>query len=460
MTTAFEINVQVLEEQVRSVLQNQLDIPINQILDQAHPADIADVLERLPTTQKRELFLYLETDRGAKVLHELGREATRQLFREMSDMDIAHYLNAMPMDEVADILSHVVPHRREALLAAMHPTDSREVRDLIGYPLDSAGRLMTEKFVRLSPQTRVEEVLDYLQQVAPEVETLTDLYILDEDDALLGTISLREIITARDRQAPLQDIMITDLVTVTPETDQEDAARLAARYDFLAVPVVSEAGRLLGIITVDDIIDVLTREDTEDLMRYGAIEDSGMMDQPYFTVPIWRFVRARIGWLLILFLGQTLTGSVLRTFESELETAITLSFFIPLLIGTGGNTGAQIVSTVIRGVALRNIYLRDILKVMTRELISGLLLGGILGVAGILYALMWGQVDFRFALVVGLTVVAICTWSNTVGAVIPFLAHRLNIDPAVVSAPLITTLVDASGLLIYMLIAKALLDVI
>jgi magnesium transporter len=185
-----------------------------------------------------------------------------------------------------------------------------------------------------------------------------------------------------------------------------------------------------------------------------------MMDQPYFTVPIWRFVRARIGWLLILFLGQTLTGSVLRTFESELETAITLSFFIPLLIGTGGNTGAQIVSTVIRGVALRNIYLRDILKVMTRELISGLLLGGILGVAGILYALMWGQVDFRFALVVGLTVVAICTWSNTVGAVIPLLAHRLSIDPAVVSAPLITTLVDASGLLIYMLIAKALLDVI
>ncbi len=195
-------------------------------------------------------------------------------------------------------------------------------------------------------------------------------------------------------------------------------------------------------------------------MSPNAIEDSGMMDQPYFTVPIWRFVRARIGWLLILFLGQTLTGSVLRSFETELETVVTLSFFIPLLIGTGGNTGAQIVTTVIRGMALRNIPLRDTFKVMTRELLSGLLLGTILGVVGILYALLWGQVDFRFALVVGLTVVAICTWLNTVGAVIPLVAKRVNIDPAVMSAPMITTLVDASGLLIYMLTAKALLDAI
>lgn len=452
--------LQALETRVKAALAGKSDISIDRVLDQTHPADIADVLERLPADDGWRVFLHLEIDRGAEVLHELGRETTRRLFRKMTDTDIAHYLNAMPMDEVADILSNDVPERREALLSAMRASDAREVRDLIGYPPDSAGRLMTEKFVHLKPDMPVIDVLDYLRQVDPEVETVTVLYVTSDRGVLQGVVSLREVIAVTDPQIAIKDIMTTDLITVTPEIDQEDAARLVARYDFLALPVVSEEGRILGIITVDDVIQVLTRENTEDAMRYAAIEDGGMMDQPYFTVPIWRFVRARIGWLLILFLGQTLTGSVLRSFESELETVVALSFFIPLLIGTGGNTGAQIVTTVIRGVALQNIQMRDTFKVMKRELTSGLLLGSILGVAGILYALLWGQVDFRFALVVGLTVLVICTWSNTVGAVIPLIAKRVNIDPAVVSAPMIATLVDASGLLIYMLIAKALLDVI
>jgi magnesium transporter len=460
MTTTFSTSLQSLEAQIRDVLENQSDEPLTQLLDQVHPADIADVLERLPTELGWKLFLNLDIERGARVLHELGREATRGLLRKMDDADIAPYLNAMPMDEVADVLSHDVPEQQESLLAAMNPADAREVRDLIGYPPDSAGRLMTEKFVRLQSTMRVADVLDYIRQVDSEVETLTDLYVIDEGEKLLGIVSLRGIVTSSNTQEIVQNIMTTDLVTVTPETDQEDVARLVARYDFLALPVVSEAGRILGIITVDDIIHVLTRENTEDAMRYGAVGDSGMMDQPYFTIPIWRFVRARIGWLLILFLGQTLTGSVLRSFETELQIVVALSFFIPLLIGTGGNTGAQIVTTVIRGMALRNIELRDAPKVLVRECTSGLLLGAILGVIGILYALIWGRVEFRFALVVGLTIVVICTWANTVGAMIPLLARRLNIDPAVVSAPMITTLVDASGLLIYMLIAKALLDLI
>lgn len=451
-------NIKNMEEQIRLTLQHEGDLTLDQILDHAHPADIADVIERLSGEQARTLFLNLEIDMGAQVLYELGREATRRLLREMTDTDIAYYLNTMPMDEVADILSHDVPERQEALLEAMNAADAREVRALIGYPAESAGRLMTEKFVRLSPEMPVEDVIPHLREVAVDVETMSDLYVVDDDTILLGVVSLREVITASE-QALIQDIMKIDLVTVSPETDQEDAARLVARYDFLALPVVSEQGRILGIITVDDVIHVLTRENTEDAMRYGAIEDSGMMDQPYFTVPIWRFVRARIGWLLILFIGQTLTGSVLRNFKTELETVVALSFFIPLLIGTGGNTGAQIVTTIIRGVALRNIQLRDLPRVLVREFSSGILLGLILGIIGVAYALLWGQVNLRFAFVVGLTVLVVCTWANTVGALIPLLAKRVNIDPAIVSAPLITTLVDASGLLIYMLIAKALLGI-
>ena len=460
MTTTVETNIQALEEDIHDLLQEEPEATLDHLIEDVHPADIADVLERLQLEDGWQVFMSLDVERGSDVLHELGRERTRQLFREMSSENIARYLDVMPTDEVADILDRDIADRQTDLLEAMRPEKARHVRKLIGYPDDSAGRLMTDKFPRIGPNVTVQDALDYLREINPDVETVNDIYVTDADEKLLGVVSLREIVTARDSQTRLEDIMTTDLVTVPPDTDQEDAARLVARYDFLALPVVSTNGRILGIITVDDVINVLTRENTEDAMRSAGIEDSGIMDQPYFTVPIWRFVRARIGWLLILFVGQTLTGTVLRGFEVELETVVALSFFIPLLIGTGGNTGAQIVTTVIRGVALRNIHMRDLPKVVVRELASGLLLGAILGVAGVFFALFWGQVNLEFAAVVGLTIMAICTWSNVVGAVIPLFAKRVGIDPAVVSAPLITTLVDASGLLIYMLIAKAILDVI
>jgi magnesium transporter len=250
--------------------------------------------------------------------------------------------------------------------------------------------------------------------------------------------------------------MSTQLVTVTPETDQEEVARLVARYDFLALPVVAPNGRMLGIITVDDVIDVLVQESTEDVLRFSGIEGGPELDQPYFTVPILRVVRKRVGWLLLLFLAETFTGSVLRFFENELAQVVALSFFIPLLIGTGGNTGAQTVSTLIRGLALGEIRLRDTWRVVARELGNGLLLGLLLGCVAFGRSLMWGS-SVQLSLVVGLTIVAICTWANTIGALIPLVAQKVGIDPAVVSAPLITTLVDATGLAIYLIIAKVLL---
>ena len=341
MTIILEQTLKSLEEEIRLCLQVESEVTLDQILNKARPADIADVIERLSDEDGWILFTNLQNDIGARVLHKLGREATRRLLRKMSDADIAQYLKAMLMDEVADVLSHDVPERQEVLLQAMGARDAREVRALIGYTGDSAGRLMTEKFVHLPIGLTMETVISSLKHVNLEVETMSDIYIVNDDHILLGVLSLREVITA-DPYALTQDVMITDLITVLPETDQEDVARIVARYDFLALPVVSEQGRILDIITVDDVIQVLTRENTEDVMRYSAIEDSGMMDQPYFTIPIWRFVRARIGRLLILFLGQTLTGSVLRSFGAELETVIALSFFIPLLIGTGGNTGHKL----------------------------------------------------------------------------------------------------------------------
>jgi magnesium transporter len=249
--------------------------------------------------------------------------------------------------------------------------------------------------------------------------------------------------------------MTTDVVAISPMEDQEVAARLIAHYNFLALPVL-EDGRILGIITVDDIIDVLIQEGTEDQLRFGAVEP-GVLNQPYFTTPIWRVVRSRVGWLVLLFVAETATGTVLRYFEDELAKVVALSFFIPLLIGTGGNTGAQTVSTIIRGLAVKEIRLRDTFRVVTRELWSGILLGVSLGVIAFGRAELWGS-GTQLSLVVALSIVVICTWANTIGSLIPLAAQRFRIDPALVSAPLITTLVDATGLAIYLLIAKALLS--
>ena len=254
----------------------------------------------------------------------------------------------------------------------------------------------------------------------------------------------------------LDEMMNTRLVTVAPETDREEVARLVSHYDYLALPVVTPDRKMLGIIPVDRVIDVLVSESTEDILRFGGMEGGGTIDQPYFTVSLPLVIRRRIGWLLLLFLAETLTGNVLRIFESELERVVALSFFIPLLIGTGGNTGAQTVSTLIRGLALGEIQFRDIWRVVRRELFGGLLLGTVLGIVALVRTLLWGN-GIEIALVVALAILAICTWANTIGSLVPLLAYKLKIDPAVVSAPLITTLVDATGLAIYMLIAKLIL---
>jgi magnesium transporter len=297
------------------------------------------------------------------------------------------------------------------------------------------------------------ETIALLRRIDPEVETLNDLYVLSETGQLLGVVPLRAVITATpDRR--LDQIMNKQIVTARPETDQEDVARLVSRYDLLALPIVAADGRMLGIVTVDDVVDVLVEESTEDVLRFGGVEVGA--DQAYFSIPMVKRIRQRIVWLLLLFLAGTLTSGVVRLFEDELAELIVLSSFIPLLIGTGGNTGAQTVSTVIRGLALGEIRLRDSWRVLARELGNGLLLGLLLGAIAFIWIYLWGY-GAALGGVVGLSIVAICTWANTIGSMVPLIARKAGIDPATVSAPLITTLVDATGLAIYLLIAKALL---
>lgn len=447
-----------LNETVRAALDDGTLEAQRDLLADQYAVDLSDVLERLQDDDERyQVFALLPPDLAAEVLDETGRHTTRELLRRLPSERVATYLNRMPMDDVVELLAEDIPERRDEVLTHLHPATAQELREMLEYPPQSAGRLMTRKFVRVNADMTAAEALAYLRKVDSRVETVNDLYVLDPANRLIGVLSLREVINMPPHQQ-LKARMETDIVSVSPYEDQERAARMLARYDFLALPVVNGGGRMLGIVTADDAFDVLTAENTEDLLRFAGV-DGGVIDQPYFTVPMRTVIRTRIGWLLLLFVAQTLTGSVMQHFEGTLEAVVALSFFIPLLIGTGGNTGAQTVSTIIRGIAVKEIRPFDFFRVIRRELGSGLLLGVLLGVVAFFRTLAWGGLTVEFCLVIALTILAICTWANVIGAVIPMVANRLRIDPALVSAPMITTLVDATGLIIYFLIAKALLGI-
>jgi magnesium transporter len=318
--------------------------------------------------------------------------------------------------------------------------------------------LMTDRFIRLTPNMTVEESFAAIRRADPEVETLADLYVVERTtsgrELLFGVVSLRDLVRAEPVQI-IGDIMAREPITVTVDTDQEEVAGIISKYDFNALPVLDRQGALVGIVTVDDVVDVLVEEQTEDALKQGAIAPGGL-DMPYFAVPVTRAVRSRVTWLLLLFVAGTLTASVLEGFEAELAAMPELAVYIPLLIGTGGNTGAQTVSTVIRGLSLKEIRWSDAWRVLLKELVTGLMLGVLLcGIAFVRTLLFEKKPDM--SLVVGLAIWGICVWANIIGALVPLVAQRFKIDPALVSAPLITTLVDATGLAIYLYIAKLLL---
>lgn len=450
-------NAQRLETSLHAALAQPDDEPIFAALAGHHPADIADALDRLSNPEVLRVFRCLDPTRAAETLDEIDPQRARYVLdHEVTDR-IAALLDLLPRDDAAELLTDSAdPERQEALLGRWtDPEDAREVRELLAFPKGSAGRLMTDRFVPLPSTYTVADALAAIRRADPEVEVLTDLYVVD-GRRLAGALSLRDLIRAEPERR-LTEIMASSVVSVEVETDQEEVARLFSKYDLLSLPVLHGDSSIAGVITVDDVVDVLAEEQTEDILRQGAISaEPGVLNAPYFAVPITRVVRSRVGWLVLLFVAETATGAVLRHFEDELAKVVALSFFVPLLIGTGGNTGAQTVSTIIRGLALREIESRDFGRVLARELASGVLLGLMLGAIAFGRAMLWGS-GLDLSLVVALTIVAVCAWANTIGSLIPLLATRLKIDPALVSAPLITTLVDATGLVIYLTIARLLI---
>lgn len=420
-------------------------------------ADLAELLNQLTLAEAAAVISMLPIQRAIEACDQPTMRRRSAILEQLEPARAGQILTGLSADERTDVIQRMNLHERHRVLPKLSAELRAELDHLLQYPDHTAGGIMTTEFVRLDPDMTVGAALKHIRSVAREKETIYACYVMEPETArLLGSVSLRDLVMA-ELERPVGEVMRRKPVTVAALDDQEAVAQKIAKYNLLAVPVLERDGRVVGFVTVDDVIDVLVEEQTEDILRMAAVEP-GALDRPYFENPILRVVRKRIGWLLLLFVAGTLTSAVLHSFEGELATVVALSLFIPLLIGTGGNAGAQTVMTVIRSLALGEIGVRNAWRVVLREATTGAVVGLLVGVVAFGQALIW-RVPLELALTVSVTMFAICVWATTVGSLVPIAAHYFGIDPAVLSAPLITTLVDATGLVIYFTIAKAILHV-
>jgi magnesium transporter len=440
------------QDVINRLLEQQAWDDIRTRLAEIHPADIAYLLDQLSPENALIVFRLLPLETASEVLDETGSRVRQELVENVDEERLADLLDELPMDDAAEFLEDLPDPKAARLLDLMEPEEAADVRQLLRYDEETAGRLMNRDVIALRRQWTIAETLDFLRNLE-DSEPLHYLYVTDRDDHLLGVVPLRELIKAKPNHT-VESIMRGDVAAVSVHADQEALAEMVARYDYFAMPVVDDDNRLVGVVTVDDVLDVLEEEATEDIQRLGGSEP---LDQPYFAVSILHVVRKRIVWLLLLFVAATLTGTVIRQFETELETVIALGIFIPLITGTGGNAGSQTVTTVIRALALGEVKRRDLFRVLKREITVALLLGALLGLVGFLRAITWDtgyRTVYDVSIVVMLTLPLVVIWANIVATVVPIVAERFKIDPTVVSAPMITTVVDATGLAIYFLLAK------
>jgi len=422
------------------------------LIESLRPPDQADVFAELPMTQQQELLPQIDIEDAADILEKMEEAEAAELANGLDVSTLAPILDEMQPDEAADLLGDLPPDQATSALAQM--SEPEEVQPLLLHPDETAGGLMTSEFLALRPAMTTAQAITAIRSWAPEVETAYYLFVVDQDGVLCGVVGLRALIIA-DPTRTVSDIMDPDVIVVRADADQEECARLASRYDLLALPVVDEGGHLQGVITVDDLVEVLEEEATEDIQRLGGTQPLG---RPYLDGSVISVASKRLGWLALLFITGTLTGSVLRHFQRELDMMVALAFFVPLLIGTGGNAGSQTTSIVIRALAMGEIGIGDALRILWRELRTGLILGAMMAAIAFLRALTWGA-DTALALAVSISIYAIVIWANGLGSLLPLLAARLGIDPTIVSGPVMSTLVDATGLFIYFTVVKLVLGI-
>ena len=435
--------------------------------EEMHPRDLADVIEAMPEDRVVELLAALPDERAADVLGYLEEELRSAILEALPARRAAEIVVEMTPDDRADVLEELTEETAEEILSEIPAAERLITERLLAYEPDTAGGLMTTDFVSVPADIVVDEALRRVREAAREgrQEGMYAIYVTDPAGRLRGVMSLRELLAAPDGTR-VSDVAWQEVVSVPATTDRSEVARLTAEYDLVAVPVVDDDRRIVGLVTVDDVIDAIEEEHSEDVQKMGGME---ALEEPYMQVGILAMIRKRVVWLCVLFAGSLLTATVLGRFQSALDQALVLSLFIPLIISSGGNSGSQATSLIIRAMALGEVKLADWWRVAKRELISGLVLGLVLAALGYARVMVWHGLGLspaeaenahpgRLALTIAAALVGVVTFGSVAGSMLPFLLRRLGLDPASASAPFVATLVDVTGLLIYFGVAVLLLQ--
>jgi magnesium transporter len=447
----------ILIPEIRTLIEARDFAGLREIFRDWPPADVAEVIVDLPADDRVIIFRVLPAALAADVFEYLDVEAQQELLRCMAHEQVAAILNEMSPDDRTALLEEMPSAAARQLIQLLTPEERRVAQTLLGYPEGSVGRLMTPDFVAVRENWTVKEVLDYVRAHGQDSETLNFIYVVDERGKLIDDLRIRNFLL-RPLDTRVDEIMDRSYVHLTVNQTQQEALQIFRKYDRAALAVVDSNGALVGIVTQDDMLDVAEEEATEDIQKLGGME---ALDEPYTTIPFLRMVKKRATWLILLFLGEMLTATAMQGYNSEIEKAAILAMFLPLIISSGGNSGSQATTLVIRAMALGELTLRDWFRVVRKELVSGISLGLILGTIGFFRITLWqylhifnyGPYHWLVGLTVGAALVGVVLWGTLSGAMLPFLLRRFGLDPATSSAPFVATLVDVTGLVIYFNVA-------
>ena len=449
-----EISIDTLKTMLANLDDAKKYQSLRDVMETLPAPDLAAVFEDLPAEKLPVLFRLCPKDLAADVFAELTSATQQQLIDGLTDTELKAVVDELFVDDATDLVEEMPANVVKRILAQADPATRRMINELLKYPEDSAGGVMTTELMALRPDMTVAQAMDAIRGNGFDKETINNCYVTDSSRRLVGVVSLRALVLAKNTEEPIEDLMDSNVVSVSTTTDQEDVSKLFEKYGFLAIPVVDAENRLVGIVTIDDAISILQDEASEDIAKMNAI---GPSDKPYFKQSMWDLYKSRAPWLLFLMISATFSSLVIRGYEDALAAVTVLTAYIPMLTDAGGNAGSQSTSTIIRGMAVGDIQPHDLPRILWRESRVALLCGGTLAVCNFAKMLLFDRIAAPVALVVCLTLICTILLSQIIGGILPVAAEKLHVDPAVMASPLITTIVDTTTLLVYFNIAKALL---
>lgn len=449
-----EISIDTLKTMLANLDDAKKYQSLRDVMETLPAPDLAAVFEDLPAEKLPVLFRLCPKDLAADVFAELTPATQQQLIDGLTDTELKAVVDELFVDDATDLVEEMPANVVKRILAQAEPATRRMINELLKYPEDSAGGVMTTELMALRPDMTVAQAMDTIRENGFDKETINNCYVTDSSRRLVGVVSLRALVLAKNTEEPIKDLMDSNVVSVSTTTDQEDVSKLFEKYGFLAIPVVDAENRLVGIVTIDDAISILQDEASEDIAKMNAI---GPSDKPYFKQSMWDLYKSRAPWLLFLMISATFSSLVIRGYEDAMAAVTVLTAYIPMLTDAGGNAGSQSTSTIIRGMAVGDIQPHDLPRILWRESRVALLCGGTLAVCNFAKMLLFDRIAAPVALVVCLTLICTILLSQIIGGILPVAAEKLHVDPAVMASPLITTIVDTTTLLVYFNIAKALL---